>query len=69
MTRYLITVDGHGAKLRPIYVSGKSLVDAETARLLVRDMYQMQRRMQEMTRRLRSAVPTYTVVSTLLSSL
>ncbi len=52
MTRYLITVDSHGAKLQPIDVSGKSLVDAEAARNLVRDMSQMSRRMNEMVRRM-----------------
>ncbi|MGR6780667.1 hypothetical protein ACU5B6_25280 [Moritella viscosa] len=33
-----------------LWISGKSLVYAEAARQLVRDMNQMQRRMQEMTR-------------------
>ncbi|EDM67323.1 hypothetical protein PE36_12792 [Moritella sp. PE36] len=32
MTCYLITVDDNGAKLQPIDISGKSLVDAEVAR-------------------------------------
>lgn len=52
MTRYLITVDGHGAKMQPMDVTGKSLVDAQAARNLVRDMYQMQLRMAELTRRM-----------------
>ena len=40
MTRYLITVDGSGAKMQPMDVTGKSLVDAQAARNLVRDMNQ-----------------------------
>ena len=52
MTRYLITVDGSGAKMQPMDVTGKSLVDAQAARNLVRDMYQMQQRMAEMVRRM-----------------
>lgn len=52
MTRYLITVDGHGAKMQPMDVTGKSLVDAEAARNLVRDMNQMYQRMDEMVHRM-----------------
>jgi len=45
-------VDLHGTKIKPMDVTGKSLVDAESARNLVRDMYQMQQRMAVMVRRL-----------------
>lgn len=52
MTRYLVTVDGSGAQMQPMDVTGKSLVDAQAARNLVRDINQMQLRMAEMVRRM-----------------
>ncbi|QUM85446.1 hypothetical protein [Moritella sp. 28] len=52
ITRYLITVDSNGTTLQTMNVEGKSLIDSEAARNLVRDMNQMTVRMNEMVRRM-----------------
>ncbi|WP_022940129.1 hypothetical protein [Psychromonas hadalis] len=49
--RYLISVDHNGHVLDKQGISGKSLVDAQAARYLRRDVAQMAKRMSELTRR------------------